>query len=160
MRPLIESIDATWVSLQYKDPTEEIATSGLPVHHWKRACETDDYDDTAALVSELDMVVGVHTSVHHLAGALGVPGLILVPHKTIWVYCLPDGSMPWYSSARLFKQREGEKWPSTIKRLIDDPDIRWPGPKRERGVPHVLSVGHQPFNPTAVVRASRAALTA
>lgn len=160
MRPLIESIDADWISLQYKDPTEEIAASGLPVHHWKRACETDDYDDTAALVKELDMVVGVHTSVHHLAGALGVPGIILVPYKTIWVYCLPDGSMPWYSSARLFKQREGEKWADTIKRLVNDPDLRRLGSAGNCGVSHVLPVDHQPLKPTAIVHAARAALAA
>jgi Tfp pilus assembly protein PilF len=151
MRPLIESIDATWVSLQYKDPTEEIKQTGLPVHHWKRGCESDDYDDTAALVSELDMVVGVHTSVHHLAGALGVPGLILVPHKTIWVYCLPDNSMPWYASAKLFKQREGEKWVNTVKRLTDDPDLRRFRSAGDGGVSRLLPVGHQAFKPTGHV---------
>lgn len=160
LRPLIESIDATWVSLQYKDPTEEIRASGLPVYHWKRATETDDYDDTAALVAELDMVIGVHTSVHHLAGALGVPGLILVPTKTIWVYCLPDGSMPWYSSARLFKQKEGEKWADTIKRLVNDPDLRRLGSARDGGVSHVLPIDHQPFKPAPIVLAARAALAA
>ncbi|MCM3900888.1 MAG: hypothetical protein ND866_04215 [Pyrinomonadaceae bacterium] len=144
LRPLIESIDATWVSLQYKDPTDEIEKSGLPVHHWKRACETNDYDDTAALVAELDIVIGVHTSVHHLAGALGIPGLVLVPFKTIWVYALPF--MPWYKSARLFKQREGETWSKTIERLLDDPDIRGLGLKRDSGIPRLLPVSDQPFH--------------
>lgn len=124
MRPLFESVDAEWISLQYKDPTEEIRESGLPIRHYKRACETDDYDDTAAMVAELDMVIGVHTTAHHLAGALGVPGLILVPARTIWIYCLPDGSMPWYRSAHLFKQNEGEGWPATIKRFVNDPKLR------------------------------------
>lgn len=123
MRPLIESLDADFVSLQYKDPTQEIKASGLPIKHYKRACETDDYDDTAALVAELDLVIGVHTTVHHLAGALGVPGLILVPSRTIWIYCLPDGSMPWYRSAKLYRQREGESWKSTIQRLCNEPEI-------------------------------------
>lgn len=124
MKPLFEAIDADWISLQYKDPTDEIKASGLKIHHWKRACETDDYDDTAALVSELDMVIGVHTSAHHLAGALGVPGIVLVPSRTIWIYSLPDGSMPWYKSASLFRQNEGEKWPATIRRLLNEPRIK------------------------------------
>ena len=158
LRPLIESVGATWVSLQYKDPTEEIIQSGLAVHHWKRACETNDYDDTAALVSELDMVIGVHTSVHHLAGALGVPGIILVPFKTIWVYSLPDGSMPWYSSARLFKQREGEGWEETVRRLLDDPDICGLRPERITCVSHVLPERGEPFEPTRIVRAARIAI--
>lgn len=117
MRPLIEAVDADWVSLQYKDPTEEIAACGLPVKHFKRATLTDDYDDTAGLVAELDMVVGVHTSVHHLAGALGVPGLILVPEHTLWLYA---NEFPWYSSAKLFKQKPGETWTATVERLAKE----------------------------------------
>ena len=58
MRPLIEAIDADWISLQYKDPAAEIKQTALPIRHYKRACETDDYDDTAAMVAELDMVIG------------------------------------------------------------------------------------------------------
>lgn len=115
-RPLIESMDADFVSLQYKDPTGEIEETGLPVRHYKRATMTDDYDDTAGLVASLDMVIGVHTSVHHLAGALGVPGVILVPDQTLWLYA---NDFPWYSSAKLFRQKPGEAWVKTIERLHD-----------------------------------------
>lgn len=118
-RPLIEAVDADYISLQYKDPTSEIQESGLPVKHWKRACETDDYDDTAALVAELDLVIGVHTSAHHLAGGLGVPGLILVPDKSIWLYA---NEFPWYSSSRLIHQ-DGT-WPNTMKKVINDSFVR------------------------------------
>lgn len=138
MRPLFEAVDAEWISLQYKDPTDEIKASGLPIRHYKRACETDDYDDTAAMVAELDMVIGVHTTAHHLAGALGVPGVILVPNRTIWIYCLPDGSMPWYGSASLFKQRDGEPWKQTIQRLTHDFDLRRFRRTGSGGVSHVL----------------------
>lgn len=151
MRTLIEGLDADFVSLQYKDPTEEIKRSGLLVRHYKRACETDDYDDTAALVAELDMVIGVHTTAHHLAGALGVPGIILVPHKTIWVYCLPDGSMPWYSSAVLFKQKDGEKWSKTIERLVNDESLRGLRSSGGGGVSRLLPVSDRPREPAGHV---------
>lgn len=134
-KPLIDAIDADWISLQYKDPTKEIEESGLPVKHWKRACETDDYDDTAALVAELDCVIGVHTSVHHLAGALGVPGIILTHTGSPWIYALDV--IPWYGSARLFKQREGEPWVKTIERLSNDPCIHWLRSPRGSGEPHI-----------------------
>jgi hypothetical protein len=115
-RPLIESMDAEWISLQYKDPTAEIEETGLPVKHFKRACESADYDDTAGLLGALDMVIGVHTSAHHLAGALGVPGVILVPDQTLWVY---ENSFPWYGSAKLFRKTKTETWKQTIVRLRD-----------------------------------------
>jgi len=120
LRPLIESLpNVDFVSLQYKDPSDEIKRSGLPVKHWKRATEGDDYDETAGLVSALDMVVGVHTSVHHLAGGLGVPGRILVPDVTMWNY---NSDFPWYGSAKLVRQN-GD-WKKAIKGLMDDPTIR------------------------------------
>ena len=115
-RPLIEAIDADFVSLQYRDPTAEIEQSGLPVRHFARAAQSDDYDDMAALVAELDLVVGVHTAVQHLAGGLGVPAIVLVPQKASWIWALPE--MPWYGTARLFRQREKEPWLATMKRLV------------------------------------------
>jgi len=160
MKVLIESVDAEWISLQYKDPTAEIEASGLPIRHYKRACETDDYDDTAAMVAELDMVIGVHTTAHHLAGALGVPGVILVPSRTIWIYCLPDGSMPWYGSATLFKQREAEPWKETIKRLINDPCLHRLRSPRSSGVPHLQRVGYQECHKANPVDTARAELAA
>jgi tetratricopeptide (TPR) repeat protein len=116
-RPLIEAVDATYVSLQYQDPTEEIKASGLPVKHWERI-NGSDYEETAALVAELDIVIGVHTSVQHLAGALGVPQIILVPDKTLWIYARDD--FTWYP-AKLVRQ-SGKPWKkvtSQIPRMLD-----------------------------------------
>jgi ADP-heptose:LPS heptosyltransferase len=92
----------------------------LKVRQYPRATLTSDYDDTAGLVAELDLVVGPHTSVHHLAGALGVPSLILVPSKTHWTYALP--TMPWYAKAELVRQ-EGT-WENTVDRLLSHPTLR------------------------------------
>jgi hypothetical protein len=138
-RPLIQAIEADWVSLQYKDPSAEIAEAGLPVRHYKRACETDDYDDTAALVAELDLVIGVHTSSLHLAGALGVPTITLTNNKSNWNYQL--GRMPWYSTATLFPQRDGETWVQTIERLSNDPALHRIRSPRVSGVPRLQPVG-------------------
>lgn len=115
-RPLIESTDAVFVSLQYQDPSEEIDATGLPVKHFARATATQDYDDTAALVCELDRIVGIHTSVHHLAGALGKPSTVLVPHAPMWNYATGDG-LPWYASQTFHRQRNHEAWSDCIKRL-------------------------------------------
>lgn len=120
-RPLIERTDAVFVSLQYKDPSEEIEASGLPVKHYPRATQSPDYDDNAALICELDHIVGIHTSVHHLAGALGKPSTILVPHSPMWNYATGD-SLPWYAGQMFHRQRKNEAWADCIKRL-NDPDL-------------------------------------
>jgi len=53
-------------------------------HHFPSATETADYDDTAALVSNLDAVVCVTTAVAHLCGTLGLRCHVLVPEKPQW----------------------------------------------------------------------------
>src|SRR5678815_2207030 len=73
--PILKVDGVSWVSLQYMDPTEEIAemeaAHGIKIHHWPRAAESQDYDDQAALVAELDLVITVCTAVVHLSGSLG-----------------------------------------------------------------------------------------
>ena len=116
LRPLIETTDAVFVSLQYKDPREEIEASGLPVRHFS-ALLSDDYDDTAALVAELDSVMGIHTTAHHLAGALGVPGTVFVPDAPMWNYATGD-RLPWYAEQVFFRQRKSEKWADCVRRFM------------------------------------------
>jgi hypothetical protein len=114
-RALIESTDAVFVSLQYQDPTDEIAASGLDVKHFPWI-NSADYDDTAALVAELDDLIGPPTTVHHLAGALGKKSTILVPAHPMWD-CATGDSWAWYQSQEFFRQNKGETWTNCIKRL-------------------------------------------
>lgn len=116
LRPLIEALDADWICLQYKDAQEEIERSGLPVRQYPRATLTSDYDDTAGLVAELDLVVSVPTSVIHLAGALGVKVHCLTPEQMDWNF--RADKLPWYGSVELFKKRNGESWSSLLERYI------------------------------------------
>jgi hypothetical protein len=113
--PLMRAVDAHFVCLEYKDAAYEIADSGLPVRQYPWATLTSDYDDTAAMVAELDCVVCSVTTVMHLAGALGVPTTVLRPPKRGWSF--EGASNPWHSSVTYFDQRAGEKWKSTIERL-------------------------------------------
>lgn len=111
--PILKTPGVTWVSLQYQDPSDEIEhlreKHGIEIHHWKRASESDDYDDQAALVAELDLVISVCTAGVHLAGALGTECWTLVPAKARWFYQLKGDSLPWYRSVRMFRQTD--KWP-------------------------------------------------
>lgn len=115
-RSLIQRVDAHWVSLQYTDAAEEVAQTGLPVRIFDRATRSPDYDDTAAMVAELDYVVGPPTAVHHLAGALGVPSTILVPSQPMWNVALGD-RLPWNAANVYHRQKPGESWADCITRL-------------------------------------------
>ena len=114
-RGYIEANDAYYVSLQYEDAGQEIAETGLPVRQFHEVL-SDNYDDTAALVAELDTIIGVHTTVHHLAGAMGKATTVLVPEAASWQYAHGD-AMPWYQSNRYHRQRKSESWADCIGRL-------------------------------------------
>lgn len=89
--PLFQCIDAHWVSLQYKDAQAEIDAfrakhPQIDIVQYPHATLTQDYDDTAALVAALDLVVSVPTAVVHLAGALGTPCLAMASPKPCWKF--------------------------------------------------------------------------
>jgi hypothetical protein len=115
--PVFRSIDATWVSLEYRDVREELEEfemeHGVKILDYPRATrqsEFADYDDTAGLVAELDLVISVTTSVVHLAGALGQNCWVLAPHKARWWYGM-EGNIPWYRSVTMFRQSRDGTWP-------------------------------------------------
>jgi hypothetical protein len=73
--------------------------------------ELGDYADTAALCEALDVVISVDTSVAHLAGALGRPTWILLPHFPDWRWGQNESETThWYPSARLFRQTQPDDW--------------------------------------------------
>jgi tetratricopeptide (TPR) repeat protein len=100
LQDLVSSFpDIHWVSLNYKDTP----MMGMNIHHWAYATETEDYDDTAALVDELDLIITVPQAVAHLAGALGKETWVMAPDVTRWIYGKYGNEHPWYGSAMVFR---------------------------------------------------------
>jgi tetratricopeptide (TPR) repeat protein len=114
--PLVSQPSCHFVSLQYGNHGEELAMftreHEIEIHHWQQAI--DDYDDTAALVSALDLVISVQTAIVHLAGALGKSAWVMLPASPEWRYLSRGTMMPWYPSARLFRQQPLDGWQPTI----------------------------------------------
>ena len=73
-----------------------------------------DFSETAALVSCLDLVISVDTSVVHLTGALGAPVWTMLPFNPDWRWLLNRDDSPWYSSMRLFRQPTRGDWASVV----------------------------------------------
>ena len=72
------------------------------------------YSDTAAIVSMMDLVITVDTSVAHLSAALGTETWILLPWIPDWRWLLDRTDSPWYQSAVLFRQDARRNWASVM----------------------------------------------
>jgi hypothetical protein len=77
-----------------------------------------DFADTAALLSLLDLLITVDTSVAHLAGALGIPVWLLLPEDADWRWQTGRTDSPWYPSMRLFRQPRPGDWDSVVGAVL------------------------------------------
>ena len=68
------------------------------------------------------------TSVAHLAGALGLPVWVLLPHMPDWRWLLARSDSPWYPSARLYRQQRAGDWSAPLQQLSADLLARRFGP--------------------------------
>ncbi len=113
--------DAEFHSLQieYRQEDKEILQNETLIRD--HSDKMKDFGDTAALISEMDLVISVDTSVVHLAGALGKPVWILLPYVPDFRWLLDREDSPWYPTARLFRQPAFDAWPIVIERLLMEP---------------------------------------
>jgi len=82
--------------------------------------ELEDFADTAAVITLLDLVISVDTSVVHLAGALGKPVWVLLSFLTDFRWLLDRDDSPWYPTARLYRQPRFGDWDSVLARVSKD----------------------------------------
>ena len=74
--------------------------------------------DTAAVMRNLDLVITIDTAIAHLAGGLGVPVWVMLPHSADWRYHIDRSDSPWYPSMRLFRQPTPGDWKTVIEEMV------------------------------------------
>jgi len=79
--------------------------------------ELSDFGDTAAVLTLVDLLVSVDTSVVHVAGALGRPAAVLLPFQPDWRWTLDREISPWYPHVSLLRQPQPGDWSDVIARL-------------------------------------------
>jgi Flp pilus assembly protein TadD len=77
------------------------------------------FEDTAAAIMALDLVITVDSAVAHCAGALGVPVWTLLPFVCDWRWLSDREDSPWYPSMRLFRQPKPCEWNAVFDRIHD-----------------------------------------
>jgi ADP-heptose:LPS heptosyltransferase len=129
LAPLIEHSRASFFSLQVPAAAEDLAA--LPGGNVTDLAPTlGDFADTAAVISNLDLVISVDTAAAHLAGALGKPVWLLLPYVPEWRWLLDREDNPWYPTMRLFRQQTSGDWRELIERVTVAPQSWQPGQAR------------------------------
>lgn len=115
--PVLTALGGTAVSLQYDpDPQEiaEVRDAGHPVPIDNPAADIRDaLDDLAAQIAAFDRIVTISGVAAHLAGALGVPGLVLMQRDPLWFWFAEGETVPWYPSLTVLRQTGGD-WSKVV----------------------------------------------
>ncbi len=115
--PLARVPGVRLVSLQKGKGREQLAEHADRLGVLDLSDQVEDYADTAAIVSHLDLVIAVDTSVVHLAGAMGMPVWVALPFLPEWRWLLEREDSPWYPTLRLFRQQSWGDWAGVFERL-------------------------------------------
>ena len=125
LAPLAAVPGIRFYSLQKGSPASQAQKppAGMRLTDWTD--ELRDFADTAALVSNLDLVISVDTAVAHLTGALGKRVWLLAPHISDWRWPAGRDDSAWYPTMRVFRQRQSGQWGEVIERVARELSARF-----------------------------------
>ena len=123
LEPLIRLPGVSFIALQKGVGEQALAhvSFGERIHQFGDTLDSGDqaFVDTAAIVSQVDLVIATDTSIAHLAAALGQKTWILLHHLPDWRWLQERSDSPWYPSVRLFRQTEVGNWQPVIAAVIE-----------------------------------------
>ncbi len=120
LAPLAEVTKVTYFSLQLGELHQRSQAPPTCLPLVDLTSKIRDFCDTAAFISNLDLVITVDTAVAHLTGALGRPVWVLLPQAPDWRWLLERTDSPWYPTARLFRQPQSMDWKGVINNVIGE----------------------------------------
>jgi tetratricopeptide (TPR) repeat protein len=114
-------IPAEFHSLQKEsDPQHRAASQAGEFHVEHHGSDMADFSDSAALVSQMDLVISIDTAIAHLAGAMGRKLWVALPFTCDYRWKASGASTPWYPQARLFRQSTIGDWQSVFDGIADE----------------------------------------
>jgi tetratricopeptide (TPR) repeat protein len=118
--PLLQLPNLACVSLQKGEPARQIAHLPESMPLFDACSQERDLAETAAVIENLDLVITTDTSVAHVAGAMGKPTWILLPHLADWRWMRFVETTPWYPTVRLLRQKTAGDWAEVMERVLAD----------------------------------------
>ena len=115
LAPLAVVPEVAWHSFQYL-ASEEAPLPGMVSF----GALLQGFENTAFALSHMDLVITVDTVLAHLAGALGIPALVLLSSLPDFRWMLGREDSPWYPTLRLYRQAEPGDWQGVLEQVVAD----------------------------------------
>jgi tetratricopeptide (TPR) repeat protein len=113
LKPLFEKKEATFFSLQKGKACDQLIKASDNVVDL--GANIKDWEDTAAIIENIDLVICPDTALAHLSASLGKPTWILIASPCDWRWFEHRLDSPWYPSVRLFRQKTPQVWPEVVQ---------------------------------------------
>jgi len=96
------------------------STRNTSVSHWLTDYDDQltDFDETAALMMNLDLILTVDTAIAHLAGALARPTWTMLCLGPDWRYMAGRADIPWYPTMKLIRQTRWNDWTPVVEQIV------------------------------------------
>ena len=115
LAPLASLPEVTWFSFQLETTDLPSLPNLVSLAPW-----LETFSDTAFALSGMDLLITVDTAMAHLAGAMGIPTLLLLTFQPDYRWLLEREDSPWYPTMRLYRQPAYGDWTSVIAQIVSD----------------------------------------
>lgn len=117
--PILRAAGVQFVLLQYDQCEREVVEAerrfGITIHRWRDLDLMNDFDNVAALMRNLDLVIAPRNAVTMLAGAIGTPTLA-IGNVGDWSEC-GTGQLPWFTSVECLNRAVDADWQPVLSEL-------------------------------------------
>jgi Tfp pilus assembly protein PilF len=114
-KPLFEIPETEWISFQTGRVIQELKNAPEPIAEWGSGFQ--NFKETADALEKVDLVITIDTALAHLAGTMGKPVWILLPHVADWRWGESGETCDWYTSIRCFRQKTRGDWTEVVGRV-------------------------------------------
>lgn len=114
MKPLFNLSNSEFYSFQKDDKLNQIKDFPNIVN-----LEPDlhNFSDTAGALMNLDVLITIDTAIAHLAGALGVKTVLMLPYACEWRWFDETKTTQWYPNVEIFRQTEHDNWENVVEQV-------------------------------------------
>ncbi|MFL9964271.1 tetratricopeptide repeat protein [Paraburkholderia sediminicola] len=119
LNALSELKNVVWYALQKGPAHAQLADAPPAFRARDFTAYLTSFEETAALIMQLDLLIAVDTGVAHLAAALGKPVWLLLPANSDWRWLQARSDSPWYPGMRLFRQTTAGDWRSVVAQVAE-----------------------------------------